>query len=292
MAELVEVQFKGNRRECFTWDNQHPLAPGDSVIVELERGRDLGCITAVGEKVAKKCSASCGGDSKTITEKCSRKILRTASEEDRHLHEELRKGEREVKKAVVERVKHHGLVMKVCDAEWQWDRKKLTVYFTAEARVDFRALVRDLAGLFRTRIELRQIGARDEAKRLDGVGRCGQCLARGEWGVCFHAAPRFHTNVQEQRRAIEYIAEIQLHGEQSFGDSYVALRDGTAHRTAAAQGVEQFELEVVGAVGGRAAVGQLALVGEAGSQGGVERARRGTATRHQNDEQNREHSES
>src|SRR5438034_6829589 len=64
--------------------------------------------------------------------------------------------------------------MKVSDAEWQWDRKKLTVYFTAEQRVDFRALVRDLASLFHTRIELRQIGARDEAKRLDGVGRCGR----------------------------------------------------------------------------------------------------------------------
>jgi len=71
--------------------------------------------------------------------------------------------------------------MKVCDAEWQWDRKKLTVYFTAEARVDFRALVRDLASLFRTRIELRQIGARDEAKRLDGVGRCGRRFCCASW---------------------------------------------------------------------------------------------------------------
>jgi cell fate regulator YaaT (PSP1 superfamily) len=71
--------------------------------------------------------------------------------------------------------------MKVCDAEWQWDRKKLTIYFTAEARVDFRALVRDLAGLFRTRIELRQIGARDEARRLDGVGRCGRRFCCASW---------------------------------------------------------------------------------------------------------------
>jgi cell fate regulator YaaT (PSP1 superfamily) len=71
--------------------------------------------------------------------------------------------------------------MKVSDAEWQWDRKKLTVYFTAEQRVDFRALVRDLAGLFRTRIELRQIGARDEAKRLEGVGRCGREYCCSSW---------------------------------------------------------------------------------------------------------------
>ena len=181
MAELIEVQFKGNRKECFTWDNQHPLALGDAVIVELERGRDLGCITAVGEDAAMKCSIGCGSDPKSVEAKYARKILRAASDEDRHLHEELRKGEQEVKQAVVKRVKHHGLIMKVCDAEWQWDRKKLTVFFTAEARVDFRALVRDLASLFRTRIELRQIGARDEAKRLDGVGRCGRRFCCVSW---------------------------------------------------------------------------------------------------------------
>src|SRR5947208_13576681 len=81
----------------------------------------------------------------------------------------------------MERVQQHALPMKVSDAEWQWDRKKLTVYFTAEQRVDFRALVRDLAGLFHTRIELRQIGARDEAKRLDGVGRCGRQYCCSSW---------------------------------------------------------------------------------------------------------------
>jgi len=78
-------------------------------------------------------------------------------------------------------VRDHNLPMKVSDAEWQWDRRKLTIYFTAEQRVDFRALVRDLAGLFRTRIELRQIGARDEAKRLDGIGRCGRQLCIASW---------------------------------------------------------------------------------------------------------------
>jgi cell fate regulator YaaT (PSP1 superfamily) len=81
----------------------------------------------------------------------------------------------------MDRVHHHALPMKVSDAEWQWDKKKLTVYFTAEQRVDFRALVRDLASLFHTRIELRQIGARDEAKRLDGVGRCGRQYCCSSW---------------------------------------------------------------------------------------------------------------
>lgn len=98
-----------------------------------------------------------------------------------HVSNELRKAEDDVRKKVRERVLKHGLPMKVTDAEWQWDRKKLTIYFTAENRVDFRQLVRDLAGLFRTRIELRQIGARDEAKRLTGVGRCGREYCCSSW---------------------------------------------------------------------------------------------------------------
>jgi cell fate regulator YaaT (PSP1 superfamily) len=93
----------------------------------------------------------------------------------------LRENEEEVRRTVRDRVRQHNLPMKVSDAEWQWDKRKLTIYFTAEQRVDFRALVRDLAGLFRTRIELRQIGARDEAKRLDGIGRCGRQLCIASW---------------------------------------------------------------------------------------------------------------
>ena len=81
----------------------------------------------------------------------------------------------------MERVKANALVMKLSDAEWQWDRKKLTFYFTAEKRVDFRTLVRELASMFRTRIELKQIGVRDEAKRLDGIGRCGRQYCSASW---------------------------------------------------------------------------------------------------------------
>jgi cell fate regulator YaaT (PSP1 superfamily) len=82
---------------------------------------------------------------------------------------------------VTDRIRTHGLQMKAADAEWQWDRKKLTIYFTAETRVDFRSLVRDLATLFRTRIELRQIGARDQAKLQGGVGICGKTLCCSSW---------------------------------------------------------------------------------------------------------------
>jgi cell fate regulator YaaT (PSP1 superfamily) len=109
------------------------------------------------------------------------RIVRRATEHDVRIEGELRRTEDDVRRKVRDRVHDHSLPMKVSDAEWQWDRRKLTVYFTAEQRVDFRALVRDLAGLFRTRIELRQIGARDEAKRLDGIGRCGRQLCIASW---------------------------------------------------------------------------------------------------------------
>jgi cell fate regulator YaaT (PSP1 superfamily) len=108
-------------------------------------------------------------------------VVRAASDQESHIVDGLRKAEEDVRRKVRERVAKHKLPMKVSDAEWQWDRKKLTVYFTADNRVDFRQLVRDLASLFRTRIELRQIGARDEAKRLSGMGRCGREYCCSSW---------------------------------------------------------------------------------------------------------------
>ena len=103
-------------------------------------------------------------------------------QEDIQTHaNDLRRSEEDVRRNVIERVRAHDLAMKVSDTEWQWDRNKLTIYFTAEKRVDFRALVRDLASTFRTRIELRQIGVRDEAARLAGVGRCGREYCCSTW---------------------------------------------------------------------------------------------------------------
>ena len=181
MNELIEVRFKGNRKDFFAWDNRSPLEIGTAVVVEVDRGRDVGHITAIGEAAARKCGVGCSGCDLAKPNEARGNILRPASSEDTHLIDELRKAEEDVRRTVIERVQAHGLLMKVSDAEWQWDRKKLTVYFTAEKRVDFRALVRDLAGLFRTRIELRQIGARDEAKRLDGIGRCGRQYCCSSW---------------------------------------------------------------------------------------------------------------
>ena len=101
--------------------------------------------------------------------------------EELRTHDEIRRSEEDARRKVMQRVRSHDLVRKVSDTEWQWDRNKLTIYFTAEKRVDFRALVRDLASTFRTRIELRQIGVRDEAARLSGVGRCGREYCCSSW---------------------------------------------------------------------------------------------------------------
>jgi cell fate regulator YaaT (PSP1 superfamily) len=182
LTPVIEVRFKGNRREYFTWSSEDssPLRLDVPVIVEVERGQDFGVVLVLGDIAEKKCQrcGACGGQEASPA---PRAIVRLATPEDRKTATQLRENEEDVRRTVRDRVRQHALPMKVSDAEWQWDKRKLTIYFTAEQRVDFRALVRDLAGVFRTRIELRQIGARDEAKRLDGIGRCGRQLCISSW---------------------------------------------------------------------------------------------------------------
>lgn len=176
MPEFAEVRFKGTRKDYFTCQ-RGALQPGSWVMVEAERGRDLGRVTALGAIAERKCSTSGG----CATPEPARKILRQAlADEIRHV-KQLRTDEDRVRALARDKVAAHRLKMKVTEAEWQFDRKKLIIYFTAERRVDFRALVRDLARTFRTRIELRQIGVRDEAAMLGGVGRCGRELCCSTW---------------------------------------------------------------------------------------------------------------
>ena len=212
--QLVEIRFKGNRKAFYHWHEPEPLVAGEPVIVETDRGHDLGRVSATDAVATVKCSR-CGArvrapqpsgedagvtpapteaaDAALATEGAvavaeplaapeapapepERRVVRRATPADVKVGDELRRSEDDARRKVRERAAAFHLAMKVSDAEWQWDRNKLTVYFTAERRVDFRNLVRDLASVFRTRIELRQIGVRDEAKRLDGVGRCGRQL--------------------------------------------------------------------------------------------------------------------
>ncbi|NIW36909.1 MAG: hypothetical protein GWN32_10360, partial [Gemmatimonadetes bacterium] len=153
------------------------LPPGTAVIVQADRGEDLGEVRSVGTIAERKCNAS-GGCATPAPEK---RIVRVARDDEVGRLKELRSDEDRVRTVTRELVERHELKMKVTEAEWQFDRNKLIIYFTAERRVDFRELVRDLARTFRTRIELKQIGVRDEAALLGGVGRCGRELCCSTW---------------------------------------------------------------------------------------------------------------
>jgi cell fate regulator YaaT (PSP1 superfamily) len=179
VSHLVEVAFKGNRREFFLGEAEQAPPRAAAVIVDADRGEDLGHVHTVGTDAEQRSAKVPHG---LLGAAPSRIAKRLATPDEVARHDELRAlADDDARRRAMERVKANALVMKLTDAEWQWDRKKLTFYFTAEKRVDFRTLVRELASMFRTRIELKQIGVRDEAKRLDGIGRCGRQYCSASW---------------------------------------------------------------------------------------------------------------
>lgn len=169
MAEVVSIKFKPDGRIYYFSPENEKFHTGERVIVETARGLECGIVQA-GNSVV--------DDSEII--KPLKKVVRRATETDIKRAEENRKKEQEACKVCEEKIIEHKLDMKLVDAEYSFDNTKLLFYFTADGRVDFRDLVKDLAGVFKTRIELRQIGVRDEAKMLGGLGICGQpfCCSR------------------------------------------------------------------------------------------------------------------
>lgn len=166
---FVEVLFKLPRREYFKNSRGVDLVPGMFCVVQAERGEDVGVVVSVSDHPTTKPKAKL------------REVLRIASDTEIDRLKENRKKEREALDVCREKVGRHNLAMKVVDVENQLDGNKITFYFTAEERIDFRKLVKDLAATFRTRIELRQIGARDEARRFPGYGVCGRTLCCTSW---------------------------------------------------------------------------------------------------------------
>jgi cell fate regulator YaaT (PSP1 superfamily) len=164
------VEFKGSRKEFFYNTYHHSLRPRDYVITQAEQGEDVGRVLTLVENQP----------SPSLPQR-PRSILRPVSEEDMRIFRQLQENEKRYRSEIIDLVKKHGLQMKVVDVECQFDGNKITFFFTADHRVDFRALVRDLAARYRTRIELRQIGVRDEARRIGGYGICGreQCCSGG-----------------------------------------------------------------------------------------------------------------
>jgi cell fate regulator YaaT (PSP1 superfamily) len=178
VPHLIEIAFKGNRKEFFLWESDDVPPRTAAVIVDADRGEDIGRVVAVGAEAEHRSAKVPHG---LFGAPATRVVKRLATDEELRRLEEIRASDDDARRKAMERVKANALVMKMTDAEWQWDRKKLTFYFTAEKRVDFRTLVRELASMFRTRIELKQIGVRDEAKRLDGIGRCGRQYCSASW---------------------------------------------------------------------------------------------------------------
>jgi len=170
MNELIEVVFKGRRREYFTNPREIPVQHGDWVIVQADRGIDLGKVHHTSEWVKREDAPG-----------KLRELLRPAQPEDLEVFERNRSKETRAFDTAKERIVHRDVDMKLVDVEYQFDGNRITFFFTAEKRVDFRDLVKDLASIFRTRIELRQIGVRDEAGRIGGVGTCGRELCCATW---------------------------------------------------------------------------------------------------------------
>jgi cell fate regulator YaaT (PSP1 superfamily) len=168
---IVEVVYKGNRREfVLVEDPELMLRVHDYVIVEGERGVDIGTVSMSGSLVHAKRKA------KRLADDPLPRVVRTATSQDMETHRRDAEAERKALTVCRHRVEHFGLPMNLVGSEWQFDHRRITFYFTADGRVDFRELVRDLASIFHTRIELRQIAVRDEARRLGGMGICGRVL--------------------------------------------------------------------------------------------------------------------
>ena len=173
MKKVISVRFKASGKAYYFDPTGFDVKEGDYVVVETARGTECGEVVAGPRDVP---------DSQVSRE--LKPIQRMADSVDVRRMEKNRADEKAAFELCNERIAAHKLEMKLVEAEYNLDRSKILFYFTADGRVDFRELVKDLAGMFRTRIELRQIGVRDEAKMLGGLGICGRPFCCGSfWGA-------------------------------------------------------------------------------------------------------------
>jgi cell fate regulator YaaT (PSP1 superfamily) len=165
MYNVVGVRFKKAGKIYYFDPLELPIEKDDAVIVETARGVEYGKVV-IGKRIVK--------DSDVVLP--LKRVIRVANPSDARLVEENKQAAQNALQVCQDKIREHQLKMKLVDVEYTFDRNKIIFYFTAEGRIDFRELVKDLASVFRTRIELRQIGVRDEAKMLGGIGPCGRIL--------------------------------------------------------------------------------------------------------------------
>lgn len=165
MTKVIGIRFRTAGKIYFFSPGEFEIKQGDHVIVETARGIEYGRVVSAPKEV----------DDDSVVQPL-KSVIRIATEQDEKTVEKNRQKEKEAFKICQEKIRKHGLDMKLIEAEYTFDNNKVLFYFTADGRIDFRELVKDLAAVFRTRIELRQIGVRDEAKMLGGMGICGRKL--------------------------------------------------------------------------------------------------------------------
>ena len=181
--DIVEIRFKNSRKNFYRNSKGLTLHVGDVVVVETSPGHDVGVVSVVGELARIQVKKKAPG----FKPMEAKKILRTASQEDIDKWSQARDLEKEAMyKSRTLAVNLH-LEMKISDVEYQGDLSKATFYYTAEGRVDFRQLIKDMADQFRIRVEMRQIGSRQEASRLGGIGSCGRELCCSTWLTDFRS---------------------------------------------------------------------------------------------------------
>ena len=165
MTRVIGVRFRPAGKIYFFAPGKYNIHTGDKVIVETARGVEFGTVVTGQRDV----------EDDKITQPL-KPVIRIATQDDIRKEEKNREKEKEAFGTCLEKIRKHGLEMKLIDAEYTFDNNKVLFYFTADGRIDFRELVKDLASVFRTRIELRQIGVRDETKIRGGIGICGRPL--------------------------------------------------------------------------------------------------------------------
>lgn len=170
MIEVIGIRFKKAGKIYYFNPNGITAEFGDKIIVETVRGMEIGIVEVPSKELKEENFAM-----------KLKPVVREATQDDLDQYAENKKKEKEAEEIFIKKSVKHNLEMNLVDTEYTFDRSKLIFYFTADGRIDFRELVKELAAIFRTRIELRQIGVRDEAKTMGGIGSCGRPLCCSTW---------------------------------------------------------------------------------------------------------------
>jgi len=231
VSPLVEVRFKNTRKGFYRNPEKFKLSYGDKVVVESTSGYDLGTVGLISTLVTKQIKVK-------GNEQIAGNILRMPTEADLNLWEESKRKEVQTKVKARQICRDYGLQMKINDVEYQADNKKATFYYSADGRVDFRELIKDYARNFKVKIEMRQIGIRQEAGRVGGIGECGREICCSCWLTDFNTVPTIAAKQQNLylnpaklsgqcgrlKCCLNYELDAYLEAFESFPDEGITIK--------------------------------------------------------------------